>query len=118
MDREAFISDIEKYNISDLELIIKTQQELYSNEEMQLIKDVLKQKKNAQKTNRSDIEFAETLFCIVGLLSPISGIVVGIIMLIAGSANWKRVGKRMFLVVIIAVMIRLFLYGGGFSMIF
>lgn len=113
MDNEQFISELEKYSISDLELIVKTQKELYSTEEMQIIEDMLQEKKASKKKKRSDIDFAETLFCIVGLLSPLSGLITGIIMLIVGSENWKRVGRRTLIATAISVIIIMFLYSGG-----
>lgn len=116
MDKEQFISDIEKYTISDLELIVKTQAELYSKEEMEIIEDVLEKKKALQKESRSDIYSVETLFCIVGLLSPWSGLIAGLVMLFAGSDKLKRVGRRTLIATAISVVIIIFLYSGGISL--
>ena len=115
MDNEQFISDIEKYTISDLELIVKTQAELYSKEEMEIIKDTLQKKKALEKESRSDIYIVETLFCIVGLLSPLSGLIAGIVMLIAGSDKLKRTGRRTLIATAVSVIIIIFLYSGGIS---
>ncbi|MDE5854943.1 MAG: hypothetical protein K2O36_02860 [Ruminococcus sp.] len=46
MDKEALISEISRYDISDLELIYKTQKDLYSIEEMHIISEILEQKKD------------------------------------------------------------------------
>lgn len=115
MDKEALIAEMSKYEISDLELVCKTQKELYSIEEMQIIEEILEQKKTEHKKSVSEAKFGETLFCIVGLLTPLSALIVGIIMIVAGSPIWKSVGKKTLFVVFIAVLIRIFLYSGGFT---
>ena len=72
-------------------------------------------KKISVKEKKSDIDYAKALFCIVGVLTPFDGLVVGIIMIITGSAAWKRVGKQTLLATAISILIRIFLYGGGFT---
>lgn len=113
-DLDKFVSEIEQYSISDLELIYQTQKELYSKEEIEIIKDILEKKKTSLKQITDDFNFTVTLFCIVGLLSPISGLVTGIIMIIKDSPKWKNIGKTTLLAVFISVIIRVFLYSGGF----
>ena len=46
MDKESFINEIERCSISDLELIITDQKELYSKEELQIIDDIYIYKEN------------------------------------------------------------------------
>lgn len=115
MDNEKLIAEISRYDISDLKLIYETQKDLYSIEEMQIISEVLQQKKAEHKKSVSEAKFGETLFYIVGLLTPLSALVVGIIMLAVGSPIWKSTGKKTLFVVFIAVLIRIFLYSGGFK---
>lgn len=117
MDKEAFISEIEKYSISDLELIVNTQKDVYSAEEMQLIEEELERKRASEKKENSDYRIVETLFCIVGLLAPFCGFIAGIVLLIAGSADYKKIGKRTILASFISVLIRAFLMIGGFSIL-
>lgn len=116
MNREAFISEIEKYSILDLELIINTQKDVYSAEEMQIIEEELEKKKVSEKEKSSDLRIVETLFCIVGLIVPVCGFIVGIVMMIAGSEDYKRIGKRTILASFISVVIGAFLMIGGFSL--
>lgn len=104
-----------RYDISDLELIYKTQKDLYSIEEMQIISEILEQKKTERKKFASEAEFGEMLFYIIGLLTPLSALIVSIIMLVAGSPRWKSTGKKTLFAVFIAVLIRIFLYSGGFN---
>lgn len=115
MDREKFIDEISVYSISDLELIYTTQKELYSAEEMQIIGEILEQRKSEYKKAVYSERFAELLFCIVGLLSPFSGFVVGVIMLFSRSPIWKATGKKTLCAVFIAVLIWLFILNGGFK---
>ena len=115
MDSETLVTEMEHYSISDLELICRTQEELYSKEEMELIREILERKKSAAKQTPDEFGFAVTLFCIVAVLTPVSGLVVGIVMLIKGSPRWKNAGKKTLLAVLISVIIRIFLYSGGFS---
>ena len=44
-DLDALVNEMEQYSISDLELICRTQKDLYSKEEMQIIHDILEKKK-------------------------------------------------------------------------
>lgn len=106
MDREAFIYEMNNYCISDLELICADQKELYTAEEMQLIEEILESKKQENKKSVSEVAFGEALFCLVSLLAPIDGLIVGIIMLVAGSPRWKKAGKRTLLAVFISMLIR------------
>lgn len=115
MDRDSFVREMDTYSIPDLELICRTQKDVYTAEEMQLIEEVLESKKQQKKKAGSDIRFGETLFCIVALLTPISGAVAGIIMLAAGSSEWKQAGKRTLIAAFVSILIRLFLYSGGFA---
>ena len=114
MDREAFIREMEKYCISDLELICADQKELYTDEEIQLIEEILEHRKQENKKSVSEVVFGEARFCLVSILSPIVGLIVGIIMLVAGSPRWKEAGKRTLFAVFISIFIRVFLYSGGF----
>lgn len=114
MDKESLIDEIERYSISDLELIITDQKELYSKEELQIIEDIYK-KKTSIKKKISDIDYAKTLLCIAALFNPFGGLVIGVIVLITGSADWKGVGKQTLLATVISVLIRIFLHAGGFS---
>lgn len=115
MDREKFIDEISIYSISDLELIYNTQKDLYSVEELQIISEMLEQKKSEYKKAVSEQKYGEMLFCIVALLTPFSALIVGIIMLFARSPVWKSIGKKTLLVVVISVVIRVFISGGGFT---
>lgn len=117
MDRENFIREIEKYSIPDLELIVNTQKDVYSAEEMQIIEEELEKKKASEKEKSSDYRIAETLFCILGLLLPVFGIIVGVVLLIAGSADYKKIGKRTLIAAFISLVIRAFLMIGGFSIL-
>ena len=59
-----------------------------------------------------------TIFCIAALLLPVAGLVAGVIMIIAGikgDPKWKSAGKKTLVAVIISVMLRSFLYSGGFK---
>lgn len=114
MDKNSFINEMEGYSISDLKLIITDQKELYSKEELQIIEDIYK-KKNSIKEEKSNIDYAEALFCIMGVIIPFGGLVSGIIMLITGSAAWKRVGRHTLSSTAISVLIRIFIYNGGFN---
>ncbi|MDE5765410.1 MAG: hypothetical protein K2N49_07325 [Ruminococcus sp.] len=115
MDREKFIDEISICSIPDLELIYKTQKDLYSAEELDIISEVLEQKKLEYKKFVSEQRFAETLFCIVALLAPTSALIVGVIMLFSRSSVYKSIGKKTLLVVFISVLIRVFIYSGGFK---
>lgn len=115
MDREKIIDEMSIYSISDLELIYKTQKDLYSIEELQIISEVLEQKKSEYKKFLSEQKFGETLFCIVALLSPFSALIVGVIMIFSRSPIWKSTGKKTLLVVFISILIRVFIYSGGFN---
>ena len=106
MDRDAFISEINSYSISDLELICADQKDLYTAEEMQLIEEMLEHKKQENKKHLSEIAFGEALFCLVSILAPIEGLIVGIIMLVKGSPRWKKSGKRILFAAFISVLIR------------
>ena len=101
-----FISEIDGLNIFDLELICTDQKELYTAEEMQIIEEVLEQKRQENKKPLPDFAFGEALFCLVSILSPIVGLIVGIIMLVKGSARWKKAGKRILAAAFISVLIR------------
>ena len=112
---DALIAEMEQYSIADLKLILRTQKELYSQEELDVIRNVLAKRKDALRLETAELDFGVTLFCIVGVLTPISGLLTGIIMLIKGSPRWKDAGKKTLLAVLISVIIRVFLYSGGFS---
>lgn len=114
MDRETFINEMNRYFISDLELICADQKELYTAEEIQIIEEILEYRKQENKKSVSEVAFGEALFCLVSILAPIEGLIVGIIMLAAGSPRWKTAGKRTLFAVFISVFIRIFLSGGGF----
>lgn len=114
IDRGEFIYEMNRYCISDLELIFTDQKDLYTAEEMQLIEKILENKKQENKKSVSEVAFGEALFCLVSILTPIVGLIVGIIMLAAGSPRWKEAGKRTLFAVFISVFIKVFLYSGGF----
>lgn len=115
MDSEALIREMGQYSISDLELICRTQEELYSKEEMEIIREILDRKRAAAKQTPDDFGFAVTLFCIVAVLTPVSGLIVSIVMLLKRPQRWKSAGKKTLLAVLISVIIRIFLCSGGFS---
>lgn len=106
IDRNKLIDEISGCNIFELELICKDQKELYTDEEMQLIEEILEQKRQENKKPLSDIAFAEVLFCLVSILAPIEGLIVGVIMLFKKSPRWKKAGMRTLLAVFISVLIR------------
>lgn len=125
-----FISEIERYTISDLEYIYRTQQELYSEEEMEiirdtiekkkLVKDVVERKQPDDRTLTADYYLFVTIFCIISLVFPVSGAINGLAMIIAGfskkcSPEWKGAGLRVIIAAVISIIIRAIL-GGGFSL--
>ncbi|MBR7038341.1 MAG: hypothetical protein IKI21_03750 [Oscillospiraceae bacterium] len=117
-DNKAFFNEIEQYPIPDLELICKTQKDLYSAEEMAVIEDVLQKKRAAAKLTDDDDRFMVTLFCVAGLLSFLIGAVIGVAMLIKGAKGhprWTSAGKKTLLAAFISLLIQLFLWSGGFS---
>ena len=115
--RDRLADEMAGCTISDLETILRTQKELYSEEEMAIIQEILQKKKTALKLTDDEMRFAVTMFCIAGLLSPAAGVVIGIIMLIKGAKGhprWMGAAKKTFLAVFISILIWLFLYSGGF----
>ena len=114
-ESDKFVSEIEQYSISDLVLILHTENELYSKDELEIIQDLLEKKKTSLKLSTADFDFAVILFCIVGLLSLPSALITGVIMMIKGSPKWKVVGKKTLLAAFISLIIRIFLSMGGFS---
>ena len=115
---EKFVSEMEQYSVPDLELICNTQKELYSDEEMAAIQDILRKKKVVSKKTGDKFYIVATIFCITALLLPVAGLVAGVIMIIAGikgDPKWKSAGKKTLVAVIISVMLRSFLYSGGFK---
>ena len=115
---EKFVSEMEQYSVPDLELICNTQKELYSDEEMAAIQDILRKKKVVSKKTGDKFYIVATIFCIAALLLPVAGLVAGVIMIIAGikgDPKWKSTGKKTLVAVIISVMLRSFLYSGGFK---
>ena len=115
---EKFVSEMEQYSVPDLELICNTQKELYSDEEMAAIQDILRKKKVVSKKTGDKFYIVATIFCIAALLLPVAGLVAGVIMIIAGikgDPKWKSAGKKTLVAVIISVMLRSFLYSGGFK---
>ena len=114
-EQDTFLTELKQYSVSDLELIYRTQKELYSPHELELLKELLEQKKISLKETTAEFDFGVTLFCIVSILTPISGLAAGVIMLIKGTSKWKTAGKKTLLAALISFIIRIFLYSGGFS---
>ena len=129
MEKDTFIKEIENSTLSDLEYIYRTQQEYYSEEEMESIKDTIEKKKLVEdvlkkdhtpdKQLTADSFFLLTLFCIISLVFPVSGLFNGAAMLIIGfakkgSPEWKGAGARVLAAAIIGLLIRTFLGGVRF----
>ncbi len=106
IDKDKLIDEVSGCNIFELELICKDQKELYTDEEMQLIEEFLEQKRQESKKPFSIIAFAEALFCIVSILVPIGGLIVGFIMLLKKSPQWKKAGKHILLAAFISALIQ------------
>lgn len=56
MNKDDFVKEIETYPLDDLELIYETQKELYSDEEMHLIKDMINHKKSVIDKKKKEIK--------------------------------------------------------------
>ena len=129
MDREDFIKETESYTVSELEYIYNTQKELYSEEELEIIKDTLEKKKlidydvshkssyNGKLT--ADYFFFVTLMCIIALIFPTANLFTGGAMLLTGlmkkgSPEWKSAGIKVLIAAVIGLLIRAFLTNGGF----
>ena len=129
MDREDFIKETESYTVSELEYIYNTQKELYSEEELEIIKDTLEKKKlidydvshksSYNGTLTADYFFFVTLMCIIALIFPTANLFTGGAMLLTGlmkkgSPEWKSAGIKVLIAAVIGLLIRAFLTNGGF----
>ena len=129
MDREDFIKETESYTVSELEYIYNTQKELYSEEELEIIKDTLEKKKlidydvshksSYNGTLTADYFFFVTLMCIIALVFPTANLFTGGAMLLTGlmkkgSPEWKSAGIKVLIAAVIGLLIRAFLTNGGF----
>lgn len=54
MDKETFIKELQQYSADDLRLIINTQQDLYSSEELKLIEEQLRNRVKQDKKDEED----------------------------------------------------------------
>ncbi len=129
MEKDAFIKEIEEYTLSDLEYIYRTQQECYSEEEKEIIKDTIEKKKlidydvshksSYNGTLTADYFFFVTLMCIIALIFPTANLFTGGAMLLTGlmkkgSPEWKSAGIKVLIAAVIGLLIRAFLTNGGF----
>ncbi len=68
---QQFLDEINAYSISDLKLILETQEDLYSSEEFQAIRNFLSQKQDLQ--NRQKKLSGDWIFCITAFLIYVIG---------------------------------------------
>lgn len=113
MDKNALMQELETYSLEDLELIWKTQQDDYSMEELAVIHDVLEQRRKAHAAEVRKQSY--TAHCVISLLFPIAGFVLGIILLLGQQPEKKTAGKRCLIAAVISVFLWLFMLHGGFS---
>ena len=116
MDKAKFMEEYQSCSLADLELIRNTQQEDYSPEELMVLETLIEEKKTAQIEEAKKKSY--TVHCVISLLIPVVGIVIGILLLTGQSPEKKAAGKRCLVAAVISVFLFLFMLNGGFSSIF
>lgn len=114
-------TEFEKYDIADLELIVDEQRDLYSEEELDMAREVLSRKKHEESSHRSntanvslsDVNLMFTLLCICTLLSPLCGLVSCIGVGVKGTYRIKPYMKTLIAATIVSFVLRTYLAYGG-----
>lgn len=144
MDRAAFEAELNRYTQEELRLILATQQDVYSEEELAIIAARLEPAPEPEKTKPLTV-ICYILSCIVPLFGIILGlmlrgdedaqrkklgsdllvcgclpaigigVIIGGILLFAKDEQKKTVGKKCLAASFISLMLGLFLLSGGFS---
>lgn len=113
MNAENLRSELMQYSVSELELIIATQADVYTPQEMALIRDVLEARREAETEKRKERAAHDTLPCVLSLLIPVIGVVLGAIFLFSGDARNKETGKRCMVAALVSLILFSFLLSGG-----
>ena len=143
MDQTAFEKELDSYSQEDLRLIYTTQQDMYSDEELEMIAERLKPIPEPEKTGpvtvicyilscfvplfgiilgvmlrREQDEKRRKLgsdFLICGCLPTLGlGVIIGGILLFSKNQQNKTVGKKCLAASFISLTLSLFLLNGGF----
>ncbi len=115
MGNKQLTEEMNSYSITELEAICATQGDMYTDEEMRMIVQILERKRQEQHvSNQKDLR--ATLYCIVGLLLPVVGLIIAICQLASGDMVKRSIGKKVLIAVGISFLLGLFLLAGGLSL--
>jgi len=109
MNPDELRSELAQYSLSELHLIAATQADVYSPQEMAIILDELELRKEAEKSKRKQRASNDTLPCILSLLLPAVGVVIGAIFLFSSDLHNRETGKRCMIAAMVSLMLFSFL---------
>lgn len=109
MDRDKLLRELQPYSVKDLELIAATQQDLYSPEEMDVIRSLIAEKKwgipqvdatrrsagpGTSRTGGDDGDGSRAFEYVMSFLVPLVGFILGSLLLAKDDPDEKLLGKR------------------------
>ena len=115
MIREEFREDLAQYNLQELQLIAATQADVYAPEEMRLILDEIDARKEAERERRKKRDTNDTLPCVLSLLLPLIGVVIGLIFMHTGDSANRETGKRCIVASFVSLILFSYIISGGIS---
>ena len=101
MDKQTFLAQYVNYADADLKLIRDTQQEMYSEEEMDWIEELIE----ARSAYYQEKARPDTWLCVVSLIIPLFGIIAGIIYKTTDKPEDQKTGRRCLIAGIIGLIL-------------
>ncbi len=99
MKNKIVMKEVGNYSLNELKLIIETQSDLYSDEELDYIKYVYKQKRQGGFDKSYLFQF------VISLLIPLIGFIVGGIMIASDNDEREAAGKKCIILGIISMIL-------------
>ncbi|MBR5372320.1 MAG: hypothetical protein IK130_08905 [Oscillospiraceae bacterium] len=115
MTREEFRADLAQYTVSELQLILATQADVYSPQEMEVIREELDARREQEHALRKKNDTNDTLPCVLSLLLPVIGLIIAAIFLSNHDPANQKTGKRCLVSAFVSLILFSYLLSGGIS---
>ena len=115
MTKEEFRADLAQYTLSELRLIAATQADVYSPQEMAVIREELDARKEQERIQRKKQDTNDTLPCVLSLLLPVIGLIIAAIFLFNRDPANQKTGKRCLVSAFVSLILFSYLLSGGIS---
>ena len=113
MTREEFRADLAQYSMQELRLIAATQTDVYSPQEMEIIREELDARKDAEREQHKKRDANDTLPCILSLLLPVIGFLIATIFMHSDDPVNRQTGKRCMIAAFVSLMLFSFIMSSG-----